>query len=57
MSIFTRLRDRRRNRIITKYLNSQGTGLTIRPKNTWIPHWLHPEEQRAYLRSGDEDLQ
>lgn len=40
MSIFTRLRDRRRNRIITKYLNSQGTGLTIRPKNTWIPHWL-----------------
>lgn len=40
MSIFTRFRERRRNRIITKYLNSQGSALNVRPKSTWIPHWL-----------------
>ena len=46
MSIFTRLRDRRRNRIITKYLNSQGTGLTIRPKNSALAaRRLHAPEQ------------
>ena len=40
MSIFTALRERRRQRIITKYLNSRNTGMTLRPRNTWIPHWL-----------------
>ncbi|MBR4472524.1 MAG: phage portal protein [Oscillospiraceae bacterium] len=39
MSILTRFRDWRRKRYL-KYLNSTGTGMTVRPKNTWIPHWL-----------------
>ena len=39
MSILSRLRERRRKRYL-KYLNSTGTGLTVRPRNTWIPHWL-----------------
>jgi len=40
MSIFTTLRDRRRARIIAKYLNSNGMILTQRPARVWIPHWL-----------------
>ena len=39
MSILSRFRERRRKRYL-KYLNSTGTGLTVRPRNTWIPHWL-----------------
>ena len=40
MSIFTTLRDRRRKRIITKYLNSNGLAIAQRPQRLWIPHWL-----------------
>ena len=40
MSIFTALRDRRRKRIIAKYLDSTKTGMTMRPQHLWIPHWL-----------------
>lgn len=39
MSILSRFREWRRSRAL-KYLNSTGTGMTVRPKNTWIPHWL-----------------
>lgn len=39
MSILSRLREWRRKRYL-KYLNSTGTGITARPRNTWIPHWL-----------------
>ena len=45
MSILTKYRERRRERIITKYLNTYQKSLTVigsRPKqrNLWIPHWL-----------------
>ncbi len=40
MSIFTFFRDRRRQRIITKYLNSRDVQIIGRPSSTWIPHWL-----------------
>ena len=40
MSILTTLRDRRRKRIIAKYLNSNNMVLAPRPQRTWIPHWL-----------------
>lgn len=40
MSIWTKLRDRRRERIITKYLNSNGMVLARRPAHLWFPHWL-----------------
>ena len=39
MSILSRFREWRRSRAL-KYLNSNVTGMTVRPKNTWIPHWL-----------------
>ena len=42
MSILTRLRERRIKRYL-KYLNSNNvnvSGMTVRPRNTWIPHWL-----------------
>ena len=42
MSIQTWLRERRIKRYL-KYLNSNNvnvSGMTVRPKNTWIPHWL-----------------
>ena len=39
MSILSRFREWRRSRAL-KYLNSNGTGLTVRPRHTWIPHWL-----------------
>lgn len=39
MSILTRFRAWRKQRAL-KYLNSTGTGMTVRPRNTWIPHWL-----------------
>ena len=40
MSIWNKLRDRRRERIITKYLNSNGMVLARRPAHLWFPHWL-----------------
>ena len=40
MSILTTLRERRRKRIIAKYLNSNGMQLAERPQRIWIPHWL-----------------
>lgn len=40
MSIWTKLRDRRRERILTKYLNSNGMVLARRPTHLWFPHWL-----------------
>ena len=40
MSIFTTLRDRRRARIIAKYLNTNGIVLARRPAHVWFPHWL-----------------
>ena len=40
MSIWTKLRDRRRERIIAKYLNSNGMVLARRPAHLWFPHWL-----------------
>ncbi len=40
MSILTRFRERRRQRIITKYLNTNGMALATRPQHIWIPHWL-----------------
>ena len=40
MSIWTTLRDRRRKRIIAKYLNSNNMVLATRPQRIWIPHWL-----------------
>lgn len=39
MSILSRFREWRRSRAL-KYLNSNGTRLTVRPRHTWIPHWL-----------------
>lgn len=40
MSILSTLRDRRRKRIISKYLNSNGLAIAQRPQHLWIPHWL-----------------
>ena len=40
MSIFTTLRDRRRQRIISKYISSTGMVVAQRPRHVWIPHWL-----------------
>ncbi len=40
MSIWTKLRDRRRERIIAKYLNSNSMVLARRPAHLWFPHWL-----------------
>ena len=40
MSILTTLRNRRRKRIIAKYLNTNGMALVQRPQRVWIPHWL-----------------
>lgn len=40
MSILTAIRDRRRQRIVTKYLNTNGMALAPRPQHMWIPHWL-----------------
>ena len=40
MSIFTRFREHRRQRIISKYLNSQNLPATVKPARAWIPHWL-----------------
>ena len=40
MSILTTLRNRRRQRIIAKYLNTNGMALAQRPQRVWIPHWL-----------------
>ena len=40
MSILTRFRERRRQRIISKYLNTNGMTLVQRPQHMWIPHWL-----------------
>lgn len=40
MSILTKLRDRRRKRIIAKYLNSNGMAIAQKPQHIWIPHWL-----------------
>ena len=39
MSILSRFREWRRGRAL-KYLNSTGSRLTVRPRHTWIPHWL-----------------
>lgn len=40
MSILTTLRDRRRKRIIAKYLNANNMVLAQRPQRLWFPHWL-----------------
>lgn len=40
MSILTTLRDRRRKRIIAKYLNANNMVLARRPQRLWFPHWL-----------------
>lgn len=40
MSILSALLEWRRNRIISKYLNSNGMVLASRPQRVWIPHWL-----------------
>ena len=43
MSILTRFRDRRRQRIISKYLNTNGMALVRRPQRIWYPHWLRSD--------------
>lgn len=43
MSILSRFRERRRNRIISKYLNTTGMALAVRPQRVWIPHWLRSD--------------
>lgn len=40
MSFITTLRDRRRSRIIAKYINSNSMALARRPQRIWFPHWL-----------------
>lgn len=40
MTIFESIRMWRRNRIIAKYVNSNGMVIASRPKNLWIPHWI-----------------
>lgn len=40
MSILSTLRERRRKRIIAKYLNTTGMVVAQKPQHIWIPHWL-----------------
>lgn len=40
MSILSALRERRRNRIIAKYLNSRNLQIAQKPAQIWIPRWL-----------------
>ena len=40
MSIFERIRARRRKRIIAKYINSGALTVSRRPQRLWIPHWI-----------------